>query len=79
MAAKALIARLADIEAANSVADLVAGRPREISANDYALDLDDGYLLVFTGNHHPNPTDQNGLVDWSRVSRIKITSIAINP
>jgi proteic killer suppression protein len=70
--------RLADLRAADSVEDLVAGRPRETeSANPgyFVIDLTDGSRLAFCANHRNVPLLTSGGVDWSRVSRIKILRI----
>ena len=70
--------RLADLRAAASVKDLIAGRPRRLysaSLQQMAVDLRDGYRLVFTANHAKNPMTQTGDLDWERVSRIKILRI----
>jgi len=76
--AETLKHRLADLQAATSVKDLVAGRPRTMSGSaekTMLVDLRDGYNLVFTANHPNNPVKQDKTVDWERVSRVKIMSI----
>jgi hypothetical protein len=76
--AKTLKHRLADLCAATSVKDIVAGKPRllpEPQANNMAIDLCDGRQLVFTANHVSNPTTQENNLDWNRVTRIKILRI----
>ncbi len=75
---KALRHRLADMIAATSVSDLVAGRPREHAGNpsgQMAVDLCDNYCIVFKANHTKNPVTETGSTDWKRVSRIKILRI----
>lgn len=68
--------RLADIEAADRIADLIAGRPAQIDGTDlYKLDICDTHRLIFCQNHGKCPTTQSGQVDWPNVRRIKITSI----
>ena len=72
--------RLADIRAADTVADLAAGRPREIEGGRprcFSLELADGYHLVFCANHNRIPVNETGGVDWSRVTRIKILQIEV--
>jgi toxin HigB-1 len=79
-AAAHLRERLADIRAAESVAELLAGRPRQIQTSrhpHYAVDLADGYRLVFCANHVRIPLDEMDRVDWSRVSRVKILKIEV--
>jgi toxin HigB-1 len=76
--AKTLKHRLADLRAATSVKDLVAGKPRLLpapEANNMAVDLCEGRRLVFSANHVNNPTGREDNLDWSRVTRIKILRI----
>lgn len=76
--ARKLKARLADLRAANSVNDLIAGNPRELEGNypsRFAVDLCDGYHLIFCSNHNSTPLAGADMVDWSKVSRIKILNI----
>lgn len=76
--AKMLKHRLADLRAATSVKDLVAGKPRLLpkpEANNMAIDLGDEWQLVFMPNHVSNPMTQENNLDWSRVTRIKILRI----
>jgi hypothetical protein len=77
-AAETLKHRLADLQAATSVNDLAAGRPRVLDQSEgkeMAVELCDGYQLVFTPNHPSNPMTQDKSVDWKRVTRIKIVRI----
>ncbi len=68
--------RLADLRAATSVKDLVAGRPRISADREHMIvDLCDGYRIVFKANHPKNPKSDTEDVDWERVSRIKILRI----
>jgi proteic killer suppression protein len=68
--------RLADLEAAGSVRDLIAGRPRKrTSSGNYEVRLADGFCLEFAANHVKNPVDKNEEVDWNRVNRIQIVRI----
>jgi hypothetical protein len=76
--AEVLKHRLADMAAATSVADLVAGRPRGLGGtarNQMAVDLCEGYVITFAANHTKNPNTETGDLDWKRVSRIKILRI----
>lgn len=70
--------RLADLRAATSIKDVVAGKPRELDGkykHQIAVELCDGYFLVFCANHNTNPLLESGEIDWSRVSRIKILRV----
>lgn len=73
-----LKSRLADFQAANCVIDLVAGRPREIESAQpgrMAIELGEGFQLIFASNHSHAPLIDGSRIDWSRVSRVKILSI----
>ena len=70
--------RLADMRAATSIKDLVAGRPRELEGADgefMVIDLSDGFWLVFAANHPRNSRTTSGELDWAKISRIKILKI----
>jgi toxin HigB-1 len=72
-----LQARLADIRAAMSASDLVFGKP-SVDARPPAsirFYLDGGYELVCVGNHGSPPLTQDGLVDLSRVRRVRVIAI----
>ena len=76
--ARALRNRLADLDAANSAADLVAGSPRVIKDGELeymAVNLQEGLRIEFTANHVRNPADDPDHIDWANVSRIKIVGI----
>jgi hypothetical protein len=70
--------RLADLRAANCVKDLIAGRPKELQnarAGQIAVELGEGFRLVFCANHSIPPLVDGRRVDWSKVNRVKIISI----
>lgn len=70
--------RVADLRAATGVKDIVAGKPQVLLGkhkHQIAVELCDGYCLVFCANHNMNPLLQSDEIDWSRVSRIKILRI----
>lgn len=76
--AERLKRRLADLRAANCVKDLVAGRPRELHsapAGQIAVELGEGFQLIFSPNHSVIPLMHGTRVDWSKVNRVKIISI----
>lgn len=76
--ARKLATRLADIEAAATVSDLVAGHPHPLHgdmAGSFALNLDQGRRLVFEPNDDPIPVLDDGSTDWKRVSHVKISFI----
>lgn len=76
--AQTLKHRLADLRAAASVNDLVAGRPHVLDSSVLqvmVVDLCDGYSLLFKSNHTKCPLTGADDIDWGRVSRIKIVAI----
>jgi toxin HigB-1 len=76
--ARKLRSRLADLTAANSVQELVAGRPHSLKgdrAGQFALDLDGGKRLVFEPANDPIPRKQDGSIDWAIVTHICIVFI----
>jgi hypothetical protein len=76
--AEVLKHRLADMSAATSVRDLVAGRPRIVEGTNpqqMVADLRDNYLITFTANHTKNPVTETDDLDWERVTRVKILHI----
>lgn len=73
--ARKLRHRIADLMAAKRIDELLAGNPREINESEMAIDLCDGYRLVFAPGHTNIPLLDSGAVNWSEVSRIKILRI----
>lgn len=75
-AAEVLKHRLADLDAATSPTDLIAGNPR-LGPDPQAMTIDlcGGYKIVFSPNHPNNPTRRSGEVAWNKVSRIRILRI----
>ena len=70
--------RLADIFAATTVRDLLAGNPVETvleSLAAYKLDIEEGFALIFSPNHVKVPCLNDGQVDWDKVSRVKVIAI----
>lgn len=71
-----LVSRLADLRAADSLADLVAGNP--VLAQDQTtltLDLSDGFRMSLRVNHQTLPIDAEGVLVRERVSRLQIMEI----
>lgn len=74
--ARKLTNRLADLSAARTVRELIAGRPRPLDGTDeYAVDIGDNYRLIFAANHVKNPAFSSCAIDWSKVRQIKILRI----
>jgi toxin HigB-1 len=76
--AKKLRARLAELMAASSVAELCAGRPHPLKgdrAGQFALDLAHPRRLVFEPDQDPVPFKDDGGIDWSQVTQVCIVWI----
>ena len=74
--------RLADLRAAVSVSDLIAGRPHELDGlqqRRVAVELGAGYHLIFSANHAVIPKLESGKMDWSKVTRVKLLRIESDP
>ena len=78
-AAEALRHRLEDLRAAVVISDVLVGGlrldPTSIDGAVQLLDLDDGWVLRFQANHAKLPRTEDGMIDWTRVNRIKIIDI----
>ena len=70
-----LQARLADLRAAESIHDLLAGNPRTHSGQ-VLIEIADGFVLVAKPNHRVVPLAGDGTVDWARVRRLQILGIS---
>ncbi|APR97346.1 killer suppression protein HigA [Pandoraea thiooxydans] len=76
--ARKLKVRLAALEAAACVTDLIAGNPHPLKGDrlgQFALDLAGGWRLVFAPDHDPCPLRPDGGVEWSEVTIINIEYI----
>ena len=75
--AETLKHRLGDLRAATSIHELLVGRPRLLDASNeqMVIDLCDGYEIVFSANHPKKPLTDDGTLDWTKVSRVKILRI----
>lgn len=75
---KKLKRRLADLRAAVSVQDLIAGQPCELDGpheKRIALQLAKSYRLLLSPNHSVLPKLESGKLDWAKVSRVKLLRI----
>jgi hypothetical protein len=74
--------RLADLYAATSIYDILVGNPRLINNIDnhkiMVIDLADNYQIRICANHKNNPVLDNGNIDWTKVTRIRILQIERN-
>ncbi|MBS0607138.1 MAG: killer suppression protein HigA [Verrucomicrobia bacterium] len=76
--AQKLKRRIADLRAASSVSDLVAGRPHPLKyklKDAYAIDLTDMIRLIFESANIPIPRNNDETVDWKNVTMVRIVSI----
>lgn len=77
-AAEALRNRLGDIRAADSIHDLLAGRPQAVRISDqegYRLEIEPGTWLTVVPNHVKPRVDANGWPDWGRVRRVRVVAV----
>jgi proteic killer suppression protein len=75
--ARKLRTRLADLQVADTVSELVAGRPHPLTGNragQFALDLAGGQRLVFQPKGAGSPKASTAL-DWKRVTAVEIMFI----
>ena len=76
LVAEALTHRLADLIAAATVTDIIAGRPQVLNDSQHmSVEFAKTHRLIFCPNHRTNPTKQDGTIDWVKVTRIKILRI----
>ena len=76
--ARKLQLRLAELFAAESVKELVAGRPHPLTHDrfgEFAVDLHGGHRLIFKPTRQPPPMLPDGGIDWSSVTQITIIEI----
>ena len=76
--AKKLRTRLAALEAAARVTDLVAGDPHPLKGDllgQFSLSLAGGDRFVFSAAHHSCPTFIDGSIDWSQVTMVCVEFI----
>lgn len=77
-AADKLTQRLAELDAAASVDDLIVGSPRKLIHNGLeivALKLTGTKQIRICANHVPPRVTEDGRVDWSRVRRVKVVAV----
>ena len=70
--------RLADLTAAGSVRELVAGRPHPLKgdrAGQFTVDLEGAKRLVFKPANDPISCNEDGSIDWSKVTHVCIVFI----
>ena len=70
--------RLADLQAASVVSDLIAGKPHPLErerAGQFAVKLFGAVRLVFRPANQPIPKNTENNVDWSKVTKVTIVYI----
>ena len=78
-AAAVLIRRVADLRAASTICDLVAGNPTQLEVpTDWSIGLADGFLLHIRCAERNPPLDAHGNIDWTYVSRFKVMGVSKN-
>lgn len=73
-----LKSRIADIQAAETVTDLMVGKPHPLKGNregHFSITICDGKCLILVPANNPTPTTKEGKIDWSNVTEIKIIGI----
>jgi proteic killer suppression protein len=79
-AARRLRARLADIQAARSMADVTAGRPEHPRGSDrISFLLHPPYRLVLEPANEPIPRKKGGDVQWSKVDSVRVIYVGEYP
>ena len=73
--AKALRSRLADCEAAASVAELIVGSPTELADGTMSVELEAGSYLIFASNHSNAKVTADGRADWANVHSVRVLKI----
>ncbi|WP_428173178.1 hypothetical protein [Comamonas sp.] len=77
-AAESLKHRISDIRAADSIDEVLAGKPRAGAHEGiecYFVDLSPSLRLVVVPAHATSRVKPDGSADWSRIRRIKVVSL----
>jgi toxin HigB-1 len=73
-----LKARLVNLETAEVVTDLVAGKPHPLKGDrlgQFALNLEGGRRIVFESANDPIPLHEDRGIDWSKVNQVQIVFV----
>jgi proteic killer suppression protein len=76
--AESLRNRLSDIRAADSIHELLAGRPQAVRFGDqdgYRLEIEAGTWLIVVPNHIKPRADVDGRPDWGSVRRVCVVAV----
>lgn len=77
-AGEALRNRLGDIRAADSIHELIAGRPHAVLIGEqdgYRVEIESGVWLTVVPNHIKPRVDADGKPDWGRVRRVRVVAL----
>lgn len=78
VAAEALKHRMSDIRAADSIHEVLVGRPRVGDFNGkecFIIDLDEEFQLKVIAAHSKPPLRTDGSADWEQIRRVKVVSL----
>lgn len=77
--ARRLRARVADLKAAVTATDLVAGTPTFVDAGGGSIEisLGEGSSLRLRVNHLQAPLNKDGRLIWKNVSRVRVVAIEV--
>ncbi|RMX08181.1 hypothetical protein D8I35_03450 [Corticibacter populi] len=78
VAAESLKHRISDIRAADSIDEVLAGKPRtgiHEGAECYFIDLPPPFRVAVVPAHGTPRMKPDGSADWSRIRRIKVVSL----
>ena len=70
--------RLADLQAAKKVSELVAGKPHPLRykrLGQFSVTILGGLRLIFECGNNPIPKTNDDSVDWTQVTIVKILSL----
>ncbi|MET0061125.1 MAG: hypothetical protein ABW176_02420 [Candidatus Thiodiazotropha endolucinida] len=74
-----LISRIADMHAADSPLDLIAGNPGRLdppNSHKYSISLVNNHRLLFISNHAKHRGSDVEKIDWSDVFRVQVIDIS---
>lgn len=77
--ARKLRTRIAEIQAAAVVTELIAGKPHPLKGTrngQSSVELHGGSRLVFEPRNPTIPTRDDGSIEWSKVTRVRIVYIS---
>lgn len=75
-----LKSRLGDLRAMPNAAELL-NVPYPLSLNDkehILITLRNDYVMILCASHINNPLSNNGKIDWSKVTRVKVLEIGVS-